>query len=781
MTIYKKLFRDLYEHKGANLAIIIIIAIGIMTFSGAKKTMDDVEGSKEVFYEYCKFPDAYATVLSAPMDFADAFPSIEGIRDFDARMSENVKILGTKKVIRLISISKKIGKHKLIEGRDPRDGAYEILLGNRFAEANNISIGDSISTLFNGKITELRVCGFAGSAENIFAMKDENTIFADPKDFGIAFVELPVMKDATGINAFDEIFFSFERGVVFSDIKNDIEKACESFSVLSVFPRDKQSSDVTVSGEIKELRTTMALMPGLFLMVAAMVMSIMIKRIISQQRGQIGVLKAFGYSDLEVGLHYMLYCAILGVLGGVIGSALGGWLSGYFIQMYMDLFNMEFLDKYDASHYWLSGISLSAIFCAITGILASRKAMKIEPAEAMRQEAPKSGKKSLVERFVLFDMIFNMKGKISVRNIVRTRRRSFFIILGLSLAFAISVLPWSMLDMMNDMLYDRYKYVEKYDAKVNLNSIMPVDEVLSSVKKRDGVYKAQGLLTIPAKLSLRGVKEDVPVVGIPKDSELYVVVDSKNEPVKVDESGMIISENIAKKLGVKVGDELIFESSYARYKDDEISIVVSNIVKQGVGSNGYMDMRFLSKLLGYGPICNSILLDTDDEDSIKAINEFYDDAGGVQSVQSQSEIIAQTEMRMEGAYSSLYGMAVVAMLMSFAIVYNIYLVVILERKHEFATLMVLAMKAREVLSIVSLEQWILAFLAILLGTPIAKLMIVYMSENLSTDMFTMPDDLKFSAVIIAVALMAVSIVLAQFFASKKIRDIDMVEALKAGE
>ncbi len=136
---------------------------------------------------------------------------------------------------------------------------------------------------------------------------------------------------------------------------------------------------------------------------------------------------------------------------------------------------------------------------------------------------------------------------------------------------------------------------------------------------------------------------------------------------------------------------------------------------------------------------------------------------------------------MEGTYGSLYGMGIIAVLMCFAIVYNIYLVVILERKREFATLMVLGMPEKEVLSIVAFEQWITASLGIILGIPLAKLMMIFFSENLSSDMFTVPSDLSLYSILVAIALMVFSIYVAKVLASKKINKIDIAESLKASE
>ncbi len=780
MTLYRKLFRDLFEHKGSNIATIVIIALGIMIYIGSAKTMDDLSYSKQVYYEQSNFPDAYAKVISAPLNFKSSLARINGIKQVEGKILVNSKVLNTNKTIRLESMSDTLGKYTLMQGYKPKK-YNEILIDNLFAEKNNLKVGDEISVIVSAKVSNLVISGIARSAENIFATSEEAAIFSDPKDFGIAFLDLKSIIAITGRSSYNQILFEFDKGFDLKELNSDIYRQIESFGVISLFDMEKQESNATVDGEINELKATMVLMPAIFLAVAALVMIIMIKRIISKQRGQIGVLKAFGYSDLEVGWHYAAYCIVIGFFGGVLGSILGMMFSSLFINVYKELFNMPFIEKNPAIHYFSFGIIIATLFCVFVGVLSSRKAVKIEPAEAMKQEAPKNGKKSFVEKFKLFSMTFDSRGRMAVRNISRNRKRSAWIVFGLSLAFAISVMPWSMYYMMDSMIFDRYKYVEKYDAKIITKGLLDRAEVEREVAKQDGIYKLESMLSIPAKLTHKGLSEEVVVIGLTKNNELYQVVDKNNQPVNISDTGIALSERLASKLDVKVGDEIIFKSPYAKHRKDEVNLRVSFIVDQSIGMNGYMDIIYLSRVLGYKEVSNSILLDTDGDKSIERISDKYKDMPKISSVQSKQSSLDQTIARLDVAYSSIYFMALIALVMSFSIVYNIFLVVILEREREFATLMVLGMTPKEVLSIVSLEQWLTATIGVILGVPIAKYMLVLMSEEMSSDMYSIPSNLQFGAIIIASLFMALSIVMAQLLASKKIKEIDIVDSLKSGE
>ncbi len=782
MILRKKLIRDLFEHKGANLATILIILIAIMLFAGASKVMFDIKGSKEKFYEECKFPDAYATVISAPINFKSKVDNINGIKLFEGRRTQDVTIKGTHKTIRLVSKTEHLGKYKITKGSDLERNKNEIVIGEKFAKANDYKIGDTLEIVCSGNIVTLKIVGYGRSAENVFEMKDETAIFSDPKEFSIGFIDMSVMQDITGGAHYNEVVFQFDNDKVnFVDVKHNIEKQFKQFGLVSTYPKKDQQSNTVVEGEIKELKTTMVFMPMIFLFVAALVMTIMIKRIITQQRVQIGVLKAFGYSDFKVGVHYASYCILLGLIGGILGGLISPFIAEKFLNIYKDMFNMEFIIKYSYGTYFIAGILLSTIFCAIIGIRVSKQAMKTQPAEAMRQEVPVGGKKSFLERLKLFDFIFSSTGKMAIRNIVRNRKRSIFIVIGLSLSFAITIMPWSLLFMLDSMIFDRYTYVEKYDAKVVTERLLEYRSVEHEVSKLPGINLSEAHLVIPSRINHKGIEEDVSIIGVKPDSKLYQVVDENNKPINISKTGILFSERIADKLGIKVGDKVLFSSPYSKHKDDDREVVVTAIISQTVGMNGYMNIDYLSSTLGYNTVCNNVLVDTDDEEDVNNLSDKYQDSKEVKGVVSKQSTIEQTLVRMDGMYGSIYGMAIIAMIMSFAIVYNIYLVVILERKREFATLLVLGMRERNVLNIVALEQRLLALLGIIIGLPVAKGMLISMSKGLSTDMFSMPSTLNPLAVLISVALMAISIYLAKLLASKKIHTIDLVEALKSGE
>jgi len=781
LSLNKKLLRDLLENKGANLAAIVVVSIAIMLFVGASISLNTLIDSKDVAYELNNFPDVYARLISISDKKISSLQDIDKIKSFEPRLVEELKIANTNKTIRMMSITNNMGKYVLVEGSAPRENAFEILIDEKFAEANNYKIGQDITVISNGVKKNMKICGTMFTAEGIYSIRDNSTIMPNYSIFSLGFTDIASLQRLTGKNYYNEILFDLKDNVEFEDVKNDIKREIENYGLINLYPQDDQNSDTMIDGEIDEQRSLMIVMPVIFLSVAILVMGIMVKRIIEQQRMQIGILKSFGYSDFQVGFHYASYCLIIGLIGGIIGCVCGVGFGHIMLSMYKVFFNMEFINNHSQTQLFIMGIALSSTFSVAAGINAATKAVNIMPSEAMRQEAPKSGKKMFIEALPVFNMIFNSRGKMSVRNISRNKKRSFFIILGIALAFAISVLPWSLLNLMDSMIFDRYRYTEKYDIKIFLNGFTSKSGGENALNSMSKIQYKQGILEIPVTLEYQGVKEDTVAIGLQQDSRLYTVVDDDKNKVDIPSGMIVLSEKLAEKLKADVGDYISLKSPYSKYKEDKHYIKVGKIVKQSIGMNGYLDITYLSNILGYEEMCNSILLKVEDENYIYDLREKFQDLEKIVSIQSKLENMAQIRQRMETMYSMIYFMAIIAASMTFAIVYNTFVVVLLERQREISTLMVLGMKEKDVLSIISLEQNITSIIGVILGLPIAKLFIIIMSKTIITDTFTMPTDMSLNSVLIALILLVISAVSAQLLASRKLNKIEIVDVLKSGE
>ena len=787
MTLNKKLLRDLLDNKGANIAAMIVIAIGLMMYTSFSMVMDTLLLSKEDFYRESNFPDGFVRAMAIAEDKIKDIEDIQGINTCEGRLVEDLRIAdgfgrqsNETKYLRLISSTDRIGNYILIEGRHPRESQLEAIVDPMFMEANNLKIGDEIPIIAYGRNLSLRISGIGRSAEYIYAIRTQAEIYPDPVIFGTAFIPYESLSRITGKNYYTDIIFTLDEGASFNRVSQLIERELKPYGFISSIEKEKQFSNQMLETELTQLESTTIALPLVFLSVASMILYIMIKRMVEKQRGQIGILKAFGYSNYQILLHFTLYTVTIGLLGGIIGGILGMLLVTPLLNLYRPFFNMPLYDSIFSIKYFFQSIGLAAIFGVFAGYRGGRGSIKLSPAEAMRAKEPMRGKKSIFEKIPFLLLMVTSRGKMALRNISRSPARSLFVLIGISFTFALSVVPWTFMGQVDTMLFDRYDEVEKYDIRIYLAGVLPLDSVEKELLRQEDIILSEGILDISGFISNGHIREAIPITGLRRDNRLYTVLDDSKNRVYTEKGGIILPRRVAERLNVKRGDSLVFESPFMLDKDKSQEIKVINVIDQSVGINSYMEIEYLSQVLGYSPAANSVLLSSR-QGAFNNIKEVYKDSSMVTGINDSNEMIEKMRQFLESYTGTMFYVALIAIIMGFSIVYNSYIIILSERKHELSSLMVLGMSEREVFSIITFEQWFISFFGMLLGLPLAQATISGVGQAASSDMFTINIRVDINSIIIAMVITITSILIAQVTAFRKIKTLNIADSLKSTE
>lgn len=271
-------------------------------------------------------------------------------------------------------------------------------------------------------------------------------------------------------------------------------------------------------------------------------------------------------------------------------------------------------------------------------------------------------------------------------------------------------------------------------------------------------------------------------MGLPQDTTLYNVLDKNALKVPIPESGILLSERLADLLHVKVGDSILVESPLRRdfIEERNQTLLVTGIVPQYVGLNAFMEIESLQNLLQQGEISTSMLLKMDPT-GVGPLKSKYRDASQVATIESLRESAAKIEEMMASANFTVYFLAILAGIAGFALIYNSSIISLSERQRELASLRVLGLTPREVLRVITSEQWTLSLLGILLGIPFSFALLGAMATSLSTDLYSIPADLPPWSLLAAMACTALSVLVAQSRAHRKIRNLPFVEILATKE
>lgn len=788
VILWKKLFRDLKENKMAYFACLIVISIGLMSYTAMSIAMDNLNRAKNEFYEEKHFAEGFAKLRSMPLSKVQTLSRIEGIKKIEGRLVKEVRVLlpGREEdnvYLRLVAINPADPSHlngvQKIQGRELEADKANIWIGPKFFEVNGLEMEGEISVVINGVKRELVIAGTAQSPEFVYPMQNEQSMMPTPETFDIAYIPYEAMDSLFGAGGtVNDIIFTLEEGYSFQDVEDELKAKLKKYGLEVAFERKDQLSHAMLQQELDGVASMAKSVPFLFIGISAIILYIMLKRLVEQQRGLIGTLKAFGYTQKEILFHYLSYSWIIGLGGGIIGGLLGTALSGGMTEVYKEFFQLPNLKNQFSWQYFIMGIILSVLGCLFAGFQGVKGVLKLQPAEGMRPEAPLIGKKILIEEIKFIWSNLTVQGRMAMRNIFRSKGRSFFTLIGIIFTFAMMATMISFNDMIDIMMFDQFNKVQTYNVKVSFESPLYVKDVLRELKNKKGIIEMETMLEVPATFKNMYHEKNLVILGLHKESNLYNILDSSGNKVKVPTEGILLSDSIAKSLHVEVGDKVQFESPWA--KEDPIYVYVTGIIPHYLGGNAYMEEESLGRLLGQGKIATNAILNIHPKDIASLKNE-YKTSKVIQSIEESSTTLNKYK-EMLGSYGyMIWVMVLIAVVTGFAIVYNSSIISLAERKRELASLRVLGMTYREVLEIISFEQWMLGGVGMLLGIPMTFVFKQSMAESMSSDIMTMPTYTSPSSFVIALMGTALAIILAQLNIARNIKKLDLVEVLKERE
>ncbi len=791
VVLRKKTWRDLKENKGVYIACTIVIAIGLMVYTSFSIVLENLEQAQTDFYNQSHFADGFVSVTGYPENKVAALSGIPGVEQAEGRIVKDVRILDQKtdsnRYLRMVSLdlanTPQLNLLNIMSGRPPNDNQLEILVDPKFFAANHLALGDPITVILEGQRATFYITGTAQSPEFIYALRTAQDLYPSPEDFGIAYVPLSSLKGLVKEKGqVNDIIFTLRNGANFDSVKNRLQTELQPYGLQSIISRKDQTSNAILNSEITNLKGTTKTLPVVFLGVAAIILYTMLRRLVEQQRVSIGTMKAFGLTNREIVIHYLSYPLLIGTFGGLLGGLSGVALSYPFTTMYKEFFALPGLKSEFSLKYLFFGLALALSFSLLSGIKGSLDILRLDPAEAMRPPAPATAKKTLIEIIAWIWQRLSAQAQMGIRNVFRAPTRSIFTVIGMAVVFSLMTVSWSSQHMVDLLTHVQLEQVQTYDVKVQLSHPSPTDAVRQTLLHEPGISKVEPLLEVPATLKNGWLKKEVALMGLTKNSTLYNILDKKGQRVEVPEQGILLSEHLANTLDVKTGDFIYVESTWRRDLAGEKGeyLQVRGVVPQYVGLNAFMDDQELQRFLQQGEISTSMLIKMDPAE-IGPFKSKYRDAGNVASIESLKETEDKIRKMMDSYGFTTWLMAILGGIAGFALIYNSSIISLSERQRELASLRVLGMTPKEVLRVITSEQWFLCALGILLGIPLAKGLGLAMSQAMSYDLYSLPADLPPLALLGAAAGTAFSVWVAQTRAYHKIKSLPFAEILATGD
>ena len=403
----RKLLRELVRMRGQALAIALVIGAGVAMNVLMLSTFHSLELTQDTYYQRYRFAEVFASLKRAPQRLEDEISRIPGVARAETRVVVDVTLdvesMSEPAIGRLISIP---------EVRSPilcdvylRRGRYlepghpdEILLSETFALEHQLGPGDTIAAVINGRRRELEIVGLALSPEYVYTIRP-GELLPDDKRFGIVWMERRALGAAFDMEGgFNDVVLDLMPDASIDEVIERLDWILKPYGGLGAIPRSLQASHWYLASELRSLQGMGSIIPIIFLAVAAFLLNVVLSRIVMVQREEIAVIKAVGYANRSIAVHYLRFSLSIALLGVAIGLALGAWLGRGMTEMYTDFFDFPILEYQLPWRVILEAMALSLAAAGFGAVSAVRKAVRLPPAEAMRPEPPAIYRITWVER-----------------------------------------------------------------------------------------------------------------------------------------------------------------------------------------------------------------------------------------------------------------------------------------------------------------------------------------------------------------------------------------------
>ena len=777
-----KLLRDAWRLRGQTLAIALVIASGVATYVVSYSVIDSLRVTRAEFYAAAQFAEVFAPLKRAPDAVAARLAQIPGVRRLETRVTARglVDVPGfTDPVSALVlSLPEPGGLNGLYlrAGRLP-ESDREAAVNEAFATAHRLKPGSRLAATINGRRRELLITGIALSAEFVYLIRPGD-LFPDFRRYGVLWMPREPLAAAAGLqDSFNDVVATLDDPVHESPVVEALDRELEPWGGTGAYGRDLQISNRFLSDEIRQNERMVAIIPFIFLFVAAFLLNVVLTRLLAQERAQVAVLKAFGYGDAEIAAHYLKLAGLVVLAGAAIGIAVGARLGLGQSRLYAEFYKFPFLHYVLRPQVALTGALVSAA-AALTGALAAvLRVATLPPAQGMRPEEPPRFHETFLDRGVLRRAL-SPPMRMIVRNIVRRPLKSTLTVTGIALAGAVLVLGgfmWSSVQFMIDVQFSR---ALRADLTVAFAEVTP-HAALHELAALPGVQRVEPFRAVPVKLRRGARVERLALQGLVADAALYRTVNERYAPVSLQGGGVLLTDHLAGVLGAPPGAEVRVERlDGAR---ETRTAPVGGAIGELVGHNAYMNLDAMNAWLGDGDVVSGAFLQVD-RAALDALHARLKNMPRIVAISDRLVVknAFNETMARNVLIFSLINLGF-ASTIAIGVVYNSLRVALSERAHELASLRVLGYTRAEAAYLLLGEAFVLTLIAIPAGLAAGFGFCAWIAVQLASDLFRVPLVISPHTLSSAAAGILAATFVSGAIMFRHIGRIDLVSALKVAQ
>ena len=765
-TLKKKLYRDMRRAAMQFLSIIVLCALGTFAFAALDGMARMTRTTIDTYFEENNLANFWVTL---PTGFdrtaLDKLQSVEGVEEVIARSVTDLETtLGNNINVNVTSYdgAMTINAPLLRSGGllDPSD-LRGCLIQERFAAAQGLNVGDRISVKLAGQEHTFVIRGVAVSPEYVALSRG---VAADPEKYGFILINaraLPMLPLTQAV-------VTTRDGADADRVQAAIEAALPDALVLN---RGAHTSTARCDNDAAMFENMTLIFPIMAYAVAALIVMTTLSRMIDNQRLQMGTLKALGFSARQIRDHYLSYAVVPSFIGALLGTVVGHLtLPPLLWDALMMQSEMPYRLRPPISMPAWAMVGLTVVMSVTICYYTYRKSARETTAALLRPKPPKDGRRILFERITPLWKRLSFNSKMIIRNLMRNKLRTFMSFVGLLACTALIITSFGLQDSVTRISHRYYTGTLRYDVRANLTGETGTAE---SYERRLNAGRVECLMEQGVTLRAASDARTTTLTVLGDDQQLQHL--GRDETfVRLDTGFLAVTYKLADTLDIHEGDTV---RMLLPGDDEAVSMVVSQIVHNNTVQGVYMNRTTWESLrkgdfrptaiqvAGPGEGCIAELEDMDEVDSLDYPPEQIDDM-----------------LEMLDALSSVFSLlTVIALLLAFVICYNMGLMNFVERVREYATLKVLGYHQKEIRSLILRENMIIAALGVLGGIFPGYLLTDVVMHSCEPEAAFYPGIPAVSSVIIACLIAFFFSIFIQLLLTRKVRTIDMVEALKSVE
>ena len=765
-TLRKKLFRDMSRAAMQFLSIIMLCALGTFAFAALDGMARMTRTTIDTYFEENNLSDFWVN-LPAGMDRAalDKLTAVDGVKeiiprfviDMETTLGDNINANVTAYDGAMTINAPLLREGELLDPSDMRG----CLIQERYALAQGLGVGDRIGVKFAGEEYTFIIRGICVSPEYVALSMG---VASDPNEYGFILINARALPQIPLTQA----IVTIEDGADEDAVKAEIETVLPDALVVN---HGSHTSTARCFNDAQMFENLTYVFPILCYAVAALIVMTTLSRMIDNQRMQMGTLKALGFTTGQIRNHYLSYAVVPSFVGATIGTIIGHTaLPPILWDALMSQSEMPYRLRPPISLPAWCMVGLTVIMSVTICYYTYRQSARETTAALLRPKPPKDGKRILFERITPVWTRLSFNSKMIIRNLMRNKLRTFMSFMGLLCCTMLIITSLGLQDSVTRMSGNHYTKMLRYDIRANLTGTVGTAE---SYERRIDAQVVECIMEQSVSLRAAGGTRTTMLTILGDNQTLQYL--GKNETFLPILSGTVgVTYKLSKTLNIAVGDEVRL---YLPGDDEAVTMTVGQIVHNNTVQGLYMNRSTWEaqrkgdftptaiQVAGPGEGCSEALLDMDEVDSIDLPPDQIDDM-----------------LELLNALSSVFTMITcIALALAYVICYNMGLMNFVERLREYATLKVLGYHQKEIRNLIINENLIISILGVLGGIYPGYLLTDVVMHTCEPENGFYPGTPTVQSVVIACVVTFCFSIFIQLMLTRKVKKIDMVEALKSVE